>query len=221
MKKIFLASLLAASIGSANAGIVTYTTNDVGGFVPNSASTNASFLAAIGTPDEFLGFDGGTGSANGSSFSSNVIFSSSESTTYGGSDSVNVNHNSNEIGPVGTWDGILNIDFLGAGSAASIVGFGPVEFGTIEMINIYNQFSVLLGTFGGVSNNVFDFFGVEGTGGDLIGKITLEGNFFAIQDIQFDLGSTSAVPVPAALFMFAPALLGFMGLRRKAKNTVA
>jgi hypothetical protein len=30
-----------------------------------------------------------------------------------------------------------------------------------------------------------------------------------------------AVPVPAALFMFAPALLGFMGLRRKAKTTIA
>ena len=31
----------------------------------------------------------------------------------------------------------------------------------------------------------------------------------------------SAVPVPAAAFLFAPALLGFMALRRKAKNTVA
>jgi hypothetical protein len=31
----------------------------------------------------------------------------------------------------------------------------------------------------------------------------------------------AAVPVPAALFLFAPALLGFMGLRRRAKNTVA
>ncbi len=31
----------------------------------------------------------------------------------------------------------------------------------------------------------------------------------------------SSVPVPAAAFMFAPALLGFIGLRRKAKNTVA
>jgi len=30
-----------------------------------------------------------------------------------------------------------------------------------------------------------------------------------------------AVPVPAALFMFAPALLGFMGLRRKKKGAVA
>jgi hypothetical protein len=31
----------------------------------------------------------------------------------------------------------------------------------------------------------------------------------------------SAVPIPAAAFMFAPALLGFIGLRRKAKNSVA
>lgn len=29
------------------------------------------------------------------------------------------------------------------------------------------------------------------------------------------------VPVPAAAFLFAPALMGFMGLRRKAKKTVA
>ena len=30
--------------------------------------------------------------------------------------------------------------------------------------------------------------------------------------------SLAAVPIPAAAFMFAPALLGFMGLRRRAKN---
>lgn len=32
--------------------------------------------------------------------------------------------------------------------------------------------------------------------------------------------SISEVPIPAAAFLFAPALLGFMGLRRKVKNTV-
>jgi len=36
-----------------------------------------------------------------------------------------------------------------------------------------------------------------------------------------DAPPIGAVPIPAAAFMFAPALLGFMGLRRKAKNTVA
>lgn len=33
--------------------------------------------------------------------------------------------------------------------------------------------------------------------------------------------SVSAVPIPAAAFLFAPALMGFLGLRRKAKNSVA
>ncbi|PHS31862.1 MAG: hypothetical protein COA95_05085 [Methylophaga sp.] len=33
--------------------------------------------------------------------------------------------------------------------------------------------------------------------------------------------TVSAVPVPAALFLFAPALLGFLGLRRKVSSTVA
>jgi len=34
-------------------------------------------------------------------------------------------------------------------------------------------------------------------------------------------GVPGQVPIPAAAFMFAPALLGFMGLRRRAKNNVA
>ena len=42
-----------------------------------------------------------------------------------------------------------------------------------------------------------------------------------IDDVSVGLSDVSQVPVPAALFMFAPALLGFMGLRRKAKNSVA
>ncbi|MFW5427275.1 MAG: spondin domain-containing protein [Methylophagaceae bacterium] len=41
-------------------------------------------------------------------------------------------------------------------------------------------------------------------------------NFTSIATIE--ITNVSAVPVPAALFMFAPALLGFMGLRRKTKN---
>ena len=38
---------------------------------------------------------------------------------------------------------------------------------------------------------------------------------------NFTFTGANAVPVPAALFMFAPALLGFLGLRRKEKNTMA
>jgi hypothetical protein len=45
-------------------------------------------------------------------------------------------------------------------------------------------------------------------------------NNYVLDDFTYN-ENVSAVPVPAALFMFAPALLGFMGLRRKAKNSVA
>ncbi|MFT6910101.1 MAG: hypothetical protein ACJAS1_006829 [Oleiphilaceae bacterium] len=39
---------------------------------------------------------------------------------------------------------------------------------------------------------------------------------------QFYISALNAeVPVPAALFLFAPALLGFLGLRRKAKSALA
>ncbi|WP_288356390.1 hypothetical protein [uncultured Cycloclasticus sp.] len=38
---------------------------------------------------------------------------------------------------------------------------------------------------------------------------------YTLDDLHYGL-HTAAVPVPAALFLFAPALLGFLGLRRKA-----
>jgi len=39
--------------------------------------------------------------------------------------------------------------------------------------------------------------------------------------VSYETIGVSEVPIPAAAFMFAPALLGFLGFRRKAKNTVA
>lgn len=43
------------------------------------------------------------------------------------------------------------------------------------------------------------------------------GKHWGLNDITVN-ENLNAVPVPAALFMLAPALLGFMGFRRKAKN---
>jgi len=40
-------------------------------------------------------------------------------------------------------------------------------------------------------------------------------------DFYIDSLTVSAVPIPAAVFLFAPALLGFMGFRRRAKNLAA
>lgn len=38
---------------------------------------------------------------------------------------------------------------------------------------------------------------------------------FKLDNLRYGLHNPAAVPVPAALFLFAPALLGFLGLRRK------
>ena len=43
----------------------------------------------------------------------------------------------------------------------------------------------------------------------------------SINALSSEIPSVGEVPIPAAAFMFAPALLGFMGLRRKAKNSLA
>jgi hypothetical protein len=59
-------------------------------------------------------------------------------------------------------------------------------------------------------------FTVEGVGNDVLAfaatgkEDTLGGS---LDDIQ-----VSAVPIPAAALLFAPALLGFLGLRRKAQS---
>jgi hypothetical protein len=71
------------------------------------------------------------------------------------------------------------------------------DFGTIALAQLIN----------------FDFLGkgVEFIfGNQSVGDNTLAGNQFYISSLNAE------VPVPAALFFFAPALLGFFGLRRKA-----
>jgi len=52
----------------------------------------------------------------------------------------------------------------------------------------------------------------------LTDSITVDLRGFTFTDgsiLSLDINPPSAVPIPAALFMFAPALLGFLGFRRK------
>tara|TARA_R110001583_G_scaffold171120_4_gene324641 strand:- start:3610 stop:4257 length:648 start_codon:yes stop_codon:yes gene_type:complete len=72
-------------------------------------------------------------------------------------------------------------------------------------INNYNKYSISgLGTFAGLTfRNNNDPAGLR------------------FMDMSYNSVSVNEVPLPAAAFLFAPALIGFMGLRRKAKNTVA
>jgi len=56
------------------------------------------------------------------------------------------------------------------------------------------------------------------TGTDYVYQSNLSGSgqHWALNDIRIN-ESVGAVPIPAAVFLFAPALLGFLGFRRKAK----
>jgi hypothetical protein len=220
LKKLcFIASFtFVLSAGQAYASITQYIDTNVGGFVPNSAFDTPSFLSAIGTPDEFISFSvdkNGNGVSqgivNGSIFSDNVVFSSGNSFNV---NQGNGNSGDSEIGSAdGFFAGVLNIDFLAAGQTASIVGFGPIDLSLIDAIRVYDQSDSLILTRSGVSNNIFDFLGLEGTGGTEIGRVELEGNFFAIQDIQFDLGGNGNVPEPTSLIVWS--LLGAVCLKRR------
>jgi len=72
---------------------------------------------------------------------------------------------------------------------------------------------------GGSTHNwtVFEYI-VSGTGSDIL-KFAATGLDDSLGG-SLDAVSVSAVPIPAAAFLFAPALLGFLGLRRKA-TTIA
>jgi len=220
-----------AWVGAANAAIVTANTANCGGF---SACDDSAFLAAVGGGplDVFLDFTqaadgtpiGASGATLGSIFSNDVIFSSSTSATYGGSNSANVElanagGDSAEIGPVGSeFDGILNIDFV---SAVSAVGFGSVEFGTIETITVYDINDVMLTSFGGVSSFDFDYIGILAAAGELIGSVTLEGDFFAIQNIQFNFADVNEIPIPGAILLFPVGIAALRFARRKAKSAAS
>lgn len=212
----FLATLMAAG-APASAAFVTYTA-PMTGFTYDSDVQSAGFNAALGIGYTHIDFDGAT-NTDGTSYSSEVTFSTKVG-IFGGSNTGSVNANS-EIGPFGTWDGILNIDFLANGNSVSAVGFGLVEFNSdAEQIRIYDTSNNLVATFNNQLTNVglFSMWGVAGDAGERIGRIELDGNFFAIQDIEFNLQAVGTVPEPSSLLLMALALGAGIGTLRRSKG---
>lgn len=205
---ITVAALCVAASRPASAGLITFTTPDCGGF---EACGNAAFSSAIGSPDVFLSLsydkDGNVaplGSAEGDIFSDLVTFSTPAS-SYSPADSSLVRATGagtgSEIGPMPDFAGILRIDFA---RAASAVGFGTVQLGATESIRVFDTGGALIGTFGDPSNATFDYFGVLATGGARIGRIELEGEFFAIQDLTTDFIPN---PEPSTMVLFGTGLI--------------
>ncbi|WAK00849.1 VPLPA-CTERM sorting domain-containing protein [Methylobacter sp. YRD-M1] len=204
-------------VNAAQAALVTYTAS-AGGFTYNTASSD--FLTALGAENDHISFAGATNN-DGTSYSTDVTFST-KAGAFGGSDTGLVNASSGEIGPYGSWDGILNIDFLANGYTVSGVGFGLVEFNSsVESIRIYNEANILTATFNNQLSDIFSFWGIVADAGERIGRIELDGNFFAIQDIYYAENSVSAVPVPAAVWLFGSGLVGLLGFNRKRSQSSA
>jgi hypothetical protein len=191
----------------ASAAPITFT-DAMDGFTYDSDTQSAAFLAALGFGYTHISFQGAT-DTNGASYSPLVTFST-RAGIFGGSDTSSVNADS-EIGPFGSWDGILNIDFLANDNSATAVGFGLVEFDTsAELIRVYDDLNNLIGTFNDqLTGLVFSLWGIDGNG-QRIGRIELDGNFFAIQDIEFDLSAQQPIPEPASMLLVG---LGLAGLR--------
>jgi hypothetical protein len=213
-------ALLITMSSSASAALLTYTAG-MAGFDYDSASHSPAYLAALGVPVTHISFNGAA-STNGASYSSDVTFST-KTGAFGGSNTPNVNA-SNEIGPSGSWDGTLNIDFLANGNTVSGVGFGLVLFDSSqETVRVYDDTDTLIGTYNNALGSQFSFWGVTASGGQRIGRVELDGNFFAIQDITFNTEGRQDghVPEPESLALVGIALVGLAAMRRRKQRNAA
>jgi len=208
-----VAVLLAVS-APASAALSTYT-QSMFGFSYDSDAVSPAFNTALGSGYTHISFSGAS-NTNGASYSPDVTFSTRVG-AFGGSNTSSVNA-ANEIGPAGNWDGILNIDFNGA--YVSAVGFGLVEFqDPRETIRVYDDNNALIGTFNNQLVDTWSLWGVVASAGERIARLELDGNFFAIQDIEFSANAHNNVPEPESMLLISLGLLGLGAtLRRKARD---
>jgi hypothetical protein len=100
---------------------------------------------------------------------------------------------------------------FGANSQQSMADQGADENGLVTLVGAAG--STIPDSF-----DAFNAFILFANAGDLTDEELLALNFTGYDSIgSFTLTNVSEVPVPAAAFLFGPALLGFLGLRRKAK----
>lgn len=111
---------------------------------------------------------------------------------------------------------VLNIDFLANGNSVAAVDFGLVELNSlVEVIRVYDETDALIATFNNQLTNAFSLWGVAATAGERIGRVELDGDFFAIQDIAFGDLQANAVPEPVSLLLVGLGLAAVGAARRR------
>lgn len=221
---VLVAAIMLFGVRASADSISTYSA-PISGFVANSAlaagAAGASYLAAQGSPTEFLSFStdkngnpvgGGAGSTTavaGNIFSNFVTFSSGASSSV---DQGNGNSSSSEIGPVTGFNGTLNIKFLGPVFA---VAFGAVDPFTYVAFDSHGNIL----TSGITGAQTFDFLGLVDNSGSNITSLQLNGGFYAIQDLQYGTNaSTTTVPEPFTLATLGVGLMGLAFAGRKLRH---
>jgi len=197
----------------ASASLITYT-EVMSTFSHDSDVVSASFNAALGGAYTHISFAGAS-SSDGSSYSPDVTLST-KAGVFGGADGPNINFDGSlgEVGPFGSWDGVLNIDFLANGFTAGAVGFGMILFNSpVEQIRIYNELNALVATFNNQLADPASLWGVAGNAGERIGRVELDGNFFAIQDLEYTADAT--VPEPASMTLLGLGAISSWAYRRR------
>jgi hypothetical protein len=119
-------------------------------------------------------------------------------------------------GRVTTFEFGSSVNAFGGDFDLGVAGFGQ---------GIAVTFQAFLGATQVLSQQITGdgFFGFITDVGSLFNKVVFTAGSasgaaetYNLDNLRYGLHTPSAVPVPAALFLFAPALLGFLGLRRKA-----
>ena len=213
MKKVIFASIFGLSVLSASASAVSLTAYTdrsaweaaVGSFILEDFESFTSATPYITSPVDVGDF---TVSVSGENFGS-------------------IWHN---IGPVSNGNDVNGSAQLNAATGStggttlafdfSIFAFGA-DWGGVSDNRVTSLIvggealaipSLSPGFFGFVADAAFSSLLLQLTSGSADG--------FGLDDAVYSTG-VNAVPIPAAAFLFAPALLGFMGFRRRAKNLAA
>lgn len=151
----------------------------------------------------------GTGTINSNVTVNGTGYDNFASLTAGnsiGTMTINGNYTQGEFGSMVVEFDETHSDLLNVSGIASLVGVLSFEFiGSDVTEGTFNflRFASIVGSFDSVILPSISGFNFELVFGDTFANLVVS-------------QAVSAVPVPAALFLFGPALLGFLGLRRKA-----